>query len=76
MNSIKRWSLNESNNLRVFFPLFFIFMLMRCFDGGIYRVLEDIETDGPTHYRHMYIVYGRCLDNSYKNDELCRQSKR
>ena len=51
-------------------------MLMRCFDGGLYRVLEDIETDGPTNYRHMYVVYGSYLGNSYKNDELCRQSKR
>jgi len=70
MNSIKRWGLNESNNLRVFFPLFFIFMLMRCFDGGIYRVLEDVETSGPKHYWYMYVVYGNYLDSSDKNDEF------
>ena len=45
---------------------------MRCFDGGLYRILEDIETNGPTNYRPMYIMYGSYLDNTDKNDASCR----
>ena len=47
-------------------------MLVRWFDGGLYRVLENIETNGPTNYWDMYIGYGGYLDNTDKNDASCR----
>ena len=47
-------------------------MLVRWFDGGLYRVLENIEANSTTNYWGMYIEYGGYLGNIDKNDASCR----